>query len=82
MSEAIKRFRSSSSCGNRGKICPEKAIFSDNSLTKNQSNALRLGQLILTSKKKPEIVNKKVNIFGGRHGSIGGFRGLPRNTLV
>ena len=82
MSEALRKYKSSSLCGNQNKICPEKPIFSNNSLTKNQSNALRLGHLIVTSKKKPEIISADVNRFGGRSGSIGGFRGLPRNNLV
>lgn len=63
------------------KICPEKPIFSNSNTQFNQSNALRLSKQILNNKKKPIIVYRSVNEYGGRSGSIGGYRGPIKNSF-
>ena len=82
MSEANKRRINASICGMKNNLCPPKPIFKETSHTINQSNALRLSYQIINNKKKPSIVYRSVNQYGGRTGSLGGFRGLPKNSFA
>jgi len=79
MSERIKKRQNNTNCKN---YCPILPVFNETSNSINQSNALRLAALIQNSKKRPIIVTQSVNALGGRSGSLGGLRGIPKNSLV
>jgi hypothetical protein len=79
MSERIRKRQNNTNCKN---YCPILPVFSETTNSINQSNTLRLAALIKNNKKRPVIVNMPVNALGGRSGSLGGLRGIPKNSLV
>ena len=79
MSERIRNRQNNTNCKN---YCPVMPVFNETSYSLNQSNTLRLAGLILNNKKKPVVVYDPVNSLGGRSGSIGGIRALPKNSFA